>query len=600
MADRRINFETLLTRKLFVIPSFAIYGGVAGLYDFGPPGCAIMANIQAIWRRHFVLEEDMLEISGPAVTPEIVLKASGHVDKFTDFMVRDEKTGQCYRADKLLEQHISQLLTDSTLSPARREELQAISAAAGSYQQEQLTEKLLQLGVTSEEGNPITKPFPFNLMFQTQIGPTGNTVGYLRPETAQGIFVNFRRLLEYNGGRLPFAAAQIGPAFRNEIAPRSGLLRVREFTLAEIEHFVHPNNKSHPKFLTIANTVLTLLPREIQDGSNRSIAMTIGEAVARGVVGNETLAYFLARTHLFLLHIGIRPDKLRFRQHRSDEMAHYASDCWDAEIHTTYGWVECVGHADRSAYDLSNHMKFSQADLQARESIREEKNSVDVRINRSALGRRYRKNANDIVDHLNRLSISEIQQLAQRLPQSLLLPSGLTVELQPDDLTVSIQPEVVNSRSFIPHVIEPSFGLGRIIYAVLDHAFDDTIWNDSKRVVLKLRPAVAPIKVGLLSLSNTEQIGQILDDLRLKCLNAGLANKVDNSSVSIGKKYARQDELGTPFCLTVDFRSQDDGTVTLRERDSTEQIRGDIPTIIAVVIKLVNGSQTWLEAKNQF
>lgn len=603
--QRRGNFETLLTRKLFVIPSFEIYGGVGGLYDFGPPGCAVMMNLQALWRRHFVLEEDMLEISGPAMTPEVVLKASGHVDKFTDFMVRDEKTNECYRADKLLEGHVGKLLKDPKLSEERRAELQAIAAAAGSYKQEELGAKLRELKVLTEAGNPVTEPFPFNLMFQTQIGPTGKFVGYLRPETAQGIFVNFRRLLEYNSGCMPFAAAQIGPAFRNEIAPRAGLLRVREFTLAEIEHFVHPDDKSHPKFPRVANTLMRFVPRELQDGSDRSLQMTIGEALAKRVVGNETLAYFLARTHLFLLAAGVDAKKLRFRQHRADEMAHYASDCWDAEIFTTYGWVECVGHADRSAYDLTNHTRFSKVDLNARETFEpREEEVLKLKINRPALGKLYGKKANDVVEHLNGLTRHEALELSAKLaagnPQTLTLCTKERFEITKEHFSASVERETINSRNYVPHVIEPSFGLGRIIYAILEHAFDDTAWANEKRAVLRLRPVMAPFKVGLLSLSVTDRITELLEAARIECLRLGLANKLDNSSVAIGKKYARQDELGTPFCMTVDFQSEKDGTVTLRERDSTEQVRGSVKDIVHAVAGLTDGSRTWQQVKAQF
>ena len=212
--------------------------------------------------------------------------------------------------------------------------------------------------------NPLTEPigekssplFPhkifslseFNLMFQTHIGPSGAVRGFLRPETAQGIFVNFKRLLEFNQGKLPFAAAQIGNAFRNEISPRSGLIRVREFTMAEIEHFCDPEDKSHPKFSGVTETVMTLYSACNQMNGEPARQVKIGEAVAGGTVANPTLGYFLTRIHNFLIKIGVDGSRLRFRQHMANEMAHYATDCWDAEILTSYGWIECVGCADRS------------------------------------------------------------------------------------------------------------------------------------------------------------------------------------------------------------------------------------------------------------
>ena len=200
----------------------------------------------------------------------------------------------------------------------------------------------------SRRENVLKKLSPeFNLMFQTHIGPSGAVKGFLRPETAQGIFVNFKRLLEFNQGKLPFAAAQIGNAFRNEISPRSGLIRVREFTMAEVEHFCDPAEKDHLKFPGVADTVMNLYSANNQMGGEAAKQVKIGEAVAAGTVANQTLGYFLARIQAFLMKIGVDNSRLRFRQHMANEMAHYACDCWDAEILTSYGWVECVGCADR-------------------------------------------------------------------------------------------------------------------------------------------------------------------------------------------------------------------------------------------------------------
>lgn len=197
---------------------------------------------------------------------------------------------------------------------------------------------------------------------------------YLRPETAQGHFLNFTRLLAFNNGQIPFASAQIGRSFRNEISPRAGLLRVREFTMAEIEHYVDPLNKQHARFHEVAGVKLQLLPKDVQSAGRTDISeMTVSEAVKSKVVDNETLGYFLARIYLFLINIGIDSSRLRFRQHMANEMAHYAADCWDAEIHTSYGWIECVGCADRSAYDLTVHSNATGKPLVARETLLEPK-----------------------------------------------------------------------------------------------------------------------------------------------------------------------------------------------------------------------------------
>jgi len=177
-------------------------------------------------------------------------------------------------------------------------------------------------------------------MFDTAIGPAGDKQGYLRPETAQGQFLNFNKLLEFNNARMPFASASIGKSFRNEISPRSGLLRVREFLMAEIEHFVDPKEKSHARFKEVEQLKVRLLPKGVQqDGRTDLTEETIGNAVRTRMVDNETLGYFLARIWMFLEKIGCDMSRVRFRQHMNNEMAHYASDCWDAEIHTSYVWI---------------------------------------------------------------------------------------------------------------------------------------------------------------------------------------------------------------------------------------------------------------------
>ena len=354
--DKRA-LEDVVVRRMFVVPSFEIHGCVGGLYDLGPPGCALKEAVLALWRSHFILEDALLQIECTTLTPHAVLKTSGHVDKFEDLMVRDAVTGECHRADKLLEDWVEATLggaAGAALPAARREELRLLGATAGSLKREALGAALEREGIKAPgTGNALTPPYEFNLMFQTTIGPSGAAVGFLRPETAQGMFVNFRRLYDFANGRMPMGVAQIGSAYRNEIAPRGGLLRVREFTMAEIEFFVNPDAKQHARFDAVAADVLTLFPAERQTGDGKTVAMTLRDAVAAGTINNETLGYYMARTAAFLLRVGIKPAGLRFRQHLRTEMAHYACDCWDAEILMSTGWIECVGIADRSAYDLT-------------------------------------------------------------------------------------------------------------------------------------------------------------------------------------------------------------------------------------------------------
>eukprot|EP00004_Rigifila_ramosa_P003996 TRINITY_DN1437_c2_g1_i1.p1 TRINITY_DN1437_c2_g1~~TRINITY_DN1437_c2_g1_i1.p1 ORF type:complete len:797 (-),score=268.61 TRINITY_DN1437_c2_g1_i1:34-2256(-) len=600
----RAGFENLLKRKYFVAPAFEIYGGVAGLYDLGPPGCAVKSNILELWRRHFVLEEAMLPIDCTVLTPEVVLKASGHVDRFTDFLVKDVVTSEPYRADHLLDDHLKKLLKGDTLTPEQRSEALDDQAQADAFDADELGARLTKWGVKAPlTGNDISAPYPWNLMFGTPIGAAGGLQGYLRPETAQGIFVNFRRLLEFNGGRMPFAAAQIGNAYRNEISPRWGLLRVREFTMAEIEHFVSEESKAkHHKFDLVRDIVLNLYSRDAQMTTRETSLMPVGEAVAKKIIDNETLAYFLARTHLFLVKCGIKPEKLRFRQHLKHEMAHYACDCWDAEIKLSYGWIECVGHADRSCFDLKVHTERSKIDLQAREDYAQpiEIDTVEITADKKSVGVKFGPVSsalfnffkNDIEpDHAR-----ELQKQAAASSTVSVTVGETTFELLSEWLKFKPIKKKITGRSYLPHVVEPSFGIGRILYAILEHSY----WvrpSDEQKKVLAFSPVVAPVKVVVLPLSSHPSFGPWLGKIVAQLTEVGLSSKVDDSAGSIGKRYARADEVGTPFALTVDFSTAGEGelhgTVTMRERDSTRQVRIKVETAIDELWKLCNDRTTW-------
>ena len=241
---------------------------------------------------------------------------------------------------------------------------------------------------------------------------------YLRPETAQGHFLNFSRLLEFNNGRVPFASAQIGRSFRNEISPRAGLLRVREFTMAEIEHYVDPEDKSHERFDQVRGVVLDLLDRNVQAGGSTQVRkISVGDAVATGVIANETLGYFVARIHQFLVKIGVDPARLRFRQHMANEMAHYATDCWDAEIQNSYGWTECVGCADRAAYDLTVHSNKTGHPLVVRQALKEPiiTERLVSEFNKKVLGKTFGKDAGVIQTIFAELSETRLLEIQEEL-----------------------------------------------------------------------------------------------------------------------------------------------------------------------------------------
>jgi len=622
----REGLDSILLRRMVVVPSFEIHGGEKGLFDFGPVGCQLKDNILSIWKNHFILHESMLQIECTCLTSESVLKTSGHVDRFTDNMVKDPSTGACYRADKLLEDHIERLLEKKEVLADEEKvmEYQRIFRQADAYSVQELHELIrYKFEIKSPDtGHELSEPFPFNLMFATTIGPEGTSRGFLRPETAQGMFVNFKRLLDYNGGKLPFAAAQIGLGFRNEISPRAGLLRVREFCMAEIEHFVDENDKSHPSFSDVADLEITLFPSDRQLGDGKMISAKVGAAVEHRIIGNETLAYFMARTHLFLLKIGVNPKKLRFRQHLPTEMAHYASDCWDAEVHMSYGWIECVGHADRSCYDLVQHSNATGIDLVATRKLPEPKvlDIAAAKIQKGLIGKAFKKEAAAVLGYLDDIQMRPDEALAL---ESKLNSNGET-DLELDGETYKIERKMVSftkatktihTETYYPHVIEPAFGIGRILYAVLEHSYYEREEEgekekkkdkgkqskaDVKRAVLGFKPVVAPVKCAVFPLQKKDEYVAKVNQLTKLLISSNLSTQNDVSSVAIGRRYARMDEIGVPFALTVDLDTLEGKGPTVRERDSTEQVRVPESELVMVLTNLCNGLQTWEQMVSKY
>ncbi|KAI0002503.1 glycyl-tRNA synthetase [Russula compacta] len=626
----KTRFEALLNRRFFYAPAFEIYGGVAGLYDYGPPGSSLQANIIAEWRKHFIVEDHMLEIDSTIMTPAPVFETSGHVARFADWMVKDTKTGDVLRADHLVKGVFEARLagdrearglvaqtqkedekkkkkkvvktTAVQLADDAVREYEVILAQLDNYSGPELGELCRKYDIRNPDtGNEVTEPQRFNLMFTSSIGPTGQHPGYLRPETAQGHFLNFSRLLEFNNGRIPFASAQIGRSFRNEISPRAGLLRVREFTMAEIEHYVDPEDKCHDRFHEVRDVVLDLLDRNVQaSGSTQTRKISVGEAVANGIIANETLGYFVARIHQFLIKIGINPTRLRFRQHMANEMAHYATDCWDAEIQNSYGWTECVGCADRAAYDLTVHSNKTGHPLVVRQALKEPiiTERLVAEFNKKVLGKTFGKDAGVIQNIFAELDDSRLLEIQIELAKgstTITTPDGRVLTLTPEAVTVERKTFKQSIREFTPNVIEPSFGLGRILYVLLEHNF----WareQDIERGVLSLPPVVAPTKVLIVPLSAKEEFDPLIREVSSKLRKAGIFSRVDDSNTSIGKRYARNDELGTPFGVTLDFASVQNRTMTLRERDTTGQLIGGIDEVISVLTDLVNGTTDWAEA----
>lgn len=321
--------------------------------------------------------------------------------------------------------------------------------------------------------------------------------------------------------------------------------------MAEIEHFVDPQGgKKHARFNEVKDVKLVLLNRHVQLAGQTTISeMTVGEAVSSGTVDNETLGYFLARIQLFLLKIGVDRSKLRFRQHMANEMAHYAADCWDAELQTSYGWVECVGCADRSAYDLSVHAKKTGASLFVRERLDTPLSITEweIDLDKKKFGPHFKKDGKTVEAAVEALP----QESREALAQDLKLHGKITVnvegvgngkvEISKDLIVIERRTKEVHTREFTPNVIEPSFGIGRILYALMEH----TYWTrandggDEARGVLSFPPPVAPTKVLLVPLSSHESFKPIVDKMSRKLRSIGVSTKTDDSSASIGKRYSR-------------------------------------------------------------
>jgi glycyl-tRNA synthetase len=432
----------------------------------------------------------------------------------------------------------------------------------------------------------------FNLMFATDIGPGDGQRGYLRPETAQGIFVEFPRLKEYARGNLPFGITQIGPAYRNEISPRGGLLRLREFTQAELEQFIDPETDD-PPLERVADVEVRLYPAAEQtkpDGDYRDT--TVGEAVADGTIGSAWVGYYLGVAAEWYERIGVDLDRFRFRQHLAGERAHYAADCWDAESEVDGDWIEIAGFAYRGDYDLSKHDAYGDDTFTVFKRYDEPKTveRATVDPDMSVLGPAFGGDAAAVADAL--------ETLAERDPEAFTAETvavevdGETHEVDADVAGFAVEEVTETGEHITPHVVEPSFGVGRTVQTLLAHAYETDEVDDEERTYLALAPEVAPRDAAVFPLvTSDERLTALADRVAADLRAAGLAVSYDDSG-SIGRRYRRQDEVGTPFCVTVDRDGiETDGaeTVTVRERDSAAQVRLPVDEVPGELTRLLSG-----------
>lgn len=454
---------SLTKRRGFIYQGSEIYGGLAGTWDFGPYGVALKNNIKNLWWKRFVEDrEDMYGVDAAILMNQNVWKASGHVGTFSDPLVDDLKTKKRYRADHLLEE-------------------------AGLYERgmtlTQMDALIKEKKIKSPDGNALGDVRQFNMMFKTHVGATQDedSVSYLRPETAQGMFVNFKNVLDSFHPRLPFGLAQIGKAFRNEIAPRDFIFRLRELEQMEIEYFVNPKD-----------------PKQV-------------DAIFDG--------FFDEQVKFLTDDLGLTPSKIHKIEVAAADRAHYSKRSVDTEFDFPFGQKELLGIAYRTDYDLNAHTQASKVDL-------------------------------------------------------------------------SYFDEDAKER-FTPHCIEPTFGVDRLILAVISDAYaeDKMGEGDEARIYLKLSPKVAPVKVAVFPLLKNkpplvEKAREVYSIIKKELSSMGIHGVEFDDNGNIGKRYRRQDEIGTPFCVTIDFDTVEKGTgVTVRDRDTGKQDRMSETDLISMLKK---------------
>ncbi len=572
--SERAALAELAKRRGFFFPAVEPYGGAAGFYTYGPAGANVKRNVEDAWRERFAVGEGHVEIDAPTVLPEPVFEASGHLDTFDDMLVTCAECGESHRADHLVED-----ATDVADAEARSPE--AVAALIAEH------------GLACPACGAALADRPveeFNLMFETSIGPGDGSPAYLRPETAQGIFVEFPRLAEYARGQLPFGVTQVGRAYRNEISPRNALLRVRELTQAELELFVDPE-RDEPDLSSVADEVLRLYPADRQRAASVEYReLTVAEAVDSGVVANPWIAYYLALTKRWYADIGVDLERFRFRQHLAGERAHYAAECWDAEGEIDGDWIELAGVADRGDYDLGKHAEHADADFtvfrEYDEPVDVERPTVDPDM--SALGPTFGAAASGIADAL--ADLAERDPAAFDAETVAVEVDGEAYEVDVDDANFAVETVTERGEHVVPHVVEPSFGVGRAVYTLLAHALREDEVDGEPRTVLGLPPAVAPTLVGVFPLMDRDGLGERARELAGELRDAGLAVAYDDAG-SIGRRYRRQDEVGTPYCVTVDYDTLEDGTVTVRDRDTAAQRRVEASALAELLAALRDGDR---------
>jgi glycyl-tRNA synthetase len=549
----------LARRRGYFWPSFEIYGGVSGFLDLGPLGAAMKRRIIEKWLDTFVRRHGFVEISTPVITPERIFEASGHVAHFKDPMVGCLNCKRRFKADNLLK------------------EAADISAEAFSLAEIEQTieEKKIRC---IECGGQLSKPEYFSTMFRTTIGPYSESVAYGRPEAAQGMFVDFKRVYESLRERMPIAIAQIGTAVRNEISPRQGPIRLREFTIMEFEFFYDPEESSCPRISEVRDEKIRILPLQLRDkGIEEPTTATIREALDRKFVVSEWSAYFMALSQRFMSGLGIPPGSQRFLEKSPNERAHYSSQTYDHEILLDrWGWVEMAGHANRSNHDLSSHMKGSGSDLTVFKKY-DEPVTRKERIARavdSAIGPAFKGQAATVKKMIDSANSADVER---SIKEKGFYMAG-EFKVLPAQVKFDWIETKESGRRFVPEVVEPSFGAERLLYAVLEYAYTQV----KDRIVLNIPMDVAPIQVSVFPLMAKDGLDEKAQSVCEMLRHTRYDVDYDESG-TIGRRYARADEIGVPIAITIDYDTMRDDTVTLRDRVTWKQVRTPVHSLMEVL-----------------
>ena len=553
--DKYEIISEIARRRGFFWPSNEIYGGTSGFITFGPLGSLLKRRIEDKFRSFFIRPLGILEIESPIIMPGKVLEASGHVEHFKEPMVECQKCKRKFRADHLLQEQAK--MSDTETEKLNLEELMS-----------QIKKRKVKC---PDCGGELGNPKYFMTMFTTTIGPYSDAVGYGRPEAAQGIFVEFKRLHEIAREKLPFGVVQIGHALRNEVSPRQGPIRVRELTIIDIEFFFDPEEPNCPLLKNVENEKLRLILAEKKlKGIEKPIEVTVKEALKKGYIKAEWQAFFMALSKQFLVELGVPEEKQRFMGKAPWERAHYSVQGFDQEIYLDrWGWTEVSGHNYRTDYDLRRHMKFSGVDMRTYKEYEKPvaKEEIVIKPVMSTIGRAFKNNAPKIA---RTLATSDPKILEDSLKKKGFFQIE-SFKILPEHVQIVHKKIAEKGRRFIPHVVEPSFGSDRLAYIALEYAYR----KQEDRVLLSFPIEIAPIQVGVFPLVNKDGLPERAKQVYDMLLNEGFSVEYDESG-SIGRRYARADEVGTPLGLTIDYQTLKDNTVTLRDRDTWEQVRTDI------------------------